>query len=163
MKSEKKSLLQYFREEAGTEQRFAERILKVLVANGITSIDMLMARSDDELYAMKGIGDCAMNLIGRVKTKEAAYRENREKAYQKQCKKCVPVTLADWFRQLDMPALHAKKIESILKKNGIKTIDDFMSTTQEEIGSFNGIGPKYLQTCFAAKGLIENNYRRRKK
>ena len=160
---EKKSLLQYFREEAGTEQRFAERIVKVLAANGVCTIDYLMAKSDEEIFAMKGIGPTAINLIGRVKTKEAARREDREKAYKKQCRRCRPVTLADWFRQLDLPALHAKKLESILKKNGIRTIDQFMETSQQELGSYKGIGPKYLQICFQAKGLIENNSRRHRK
>ena len=159
---EKKSLLQYFREAAGTEQRFAERIVKVLVANGIYTIDLLNGKSDAELYAIKGIGDFAINMIGRVKTKYQAELENREKEYKKQCKRCMPTTLSDWFRQLDMPLLHAKKLENTLRANGIKSIDDFMNTSQEELGSFKGIGPKYLQICFATKGLIENCGRRKK-
>ena len=162
LSNEKKCLLQYFREEAGNDQKFAERVVKILAFNGIYTIDILMSKDDTFIYSIKGIGDRAMNLISRVKTKEAFAREKREEAYKKLQHNVNPITLKNWFEQTDMSYMAACKLEKILKKNGINTVDDFMKKSQAEIGSFSGIGPKYLQKCFEVKGMIETSRKAKK-
>lgn len=160
---EKKSMLQLFREAAPKEQAFAERIVKILAFNRIYTVDILLSKTDTDIYAISGIGPRAMNIIARVKTRAQAERMQMEEAYKKQCKTCKPVSLKDWFKQIDLNHLSACKLEHILRNNGIKTVDDFMNASQQEIGSFKGIGPKYLQACFETKGLISSSKTKKKR
>lgn len=154
---EKKSLLQYFREEAGSYQRLAERTVKILAENHIYTIDLLMSKTPNELFEIKGIGNMAMNLISKVMTKEEACRRNRKDIYDKHCHECKPTTLREWFQKAGAPYLHACQLEKILKNNGVKTIDTFMHMTFGDYGLMHGIGEKRLALIAKTKKLIEQN------
>lgn len=152
---EKKSLLQYFREEAGTYQRLAERVVKILGENGIYTIDILMSKTSNEIFAIKGIGDAAMHLIGKVMTKERAIRTKREEAYKKQCHSCVPTCLRDWFKKAGINYLEACAIEKILKNNKIRTVDEFLETGMSEFDLMRGIGKKRIEEIERTRELIK--------
>lgn len=154
---EKKSLLQYFREEAGTYQRLAERVVKILAENRIYTIDLLMAKTPEELFAIKGIGDAAMNLISKVMTKEEAERQNRKDIYDKHCHECEPTCLREWFQKAGTTYLHACQMEKILRNNGVRTIDMFMHMTFGDYGLMHGIGEKRLVLIAKTKKLIEQS------
>ena len=151
---EKKCLLQYLREEAGNDQAMAVRIVKILSKNGIYTIDLLMAKKPEELLAIKGIGNKAMVLIGRVMTKEEAERKSKMDVYRKNCGSCPPVTLADWLQKTGCSYMECCTISRILRQNGIKTVDEFMKTKQEQFASYKGIAEKRINVIMKTQAII---------
>ena len=151
---EKKSLLQYLREEAGTYQRLAEQTVKILAENNIYTIDLLMAKTPEEIFAIKGIGDASMNLISRVMTKEHMARATRDEIYKKKCHECEPTCLRDWFQKSGASYMEACKVEKILKENGIRSIDMFMSMTFKDYEQMSGIAEKRLILIAKTKKMI---------
>lgn len=150
-----KSLLQYFQESAGAEQLLAQRVVKTLAFNGITDIDKLMAKTPNELYEIKGIGDKAMKLIGVVMTKEKYEREHKQDIYKKHCHDCVPTTLKDWFKKAGTTYLEACCIEKALKLAGFKTVDDVMALKKPDMQQIKGIGEKRMETIWKTQKLIK--------
>lgn len=157
---ENKCLLDYFREAAGAEQLLAQRIVKTLAANGIYTIDLLMEKKSNDIYAMKGIGDKAMKLIGIVMTKEQYQRDHMKDIYKKNCHDCSCITLKDWFKKAGATYLESCNLELILKRNGIKTIDDFMALKTPQIEEMKSIGPKRRETICKTQKLIKSSKRK---
>lgn len=155
-----KCLLDYFKEAAGAEQLLANRVVKTLAVNGIYTIDLLMEKKANDIYALKGIGDKAMKLIGVVMTKEEYERKKKADIYKKNCHDCTPTTLKDWFRKAGVTNLEACCIEKILKNNGVKTIDDFMKLKTPEMGAMKGIGEKRKATIYKTQKLIKASKRK---
>lgn len=154
-----KCLLEYFREAAENDQRFAERVVKVLAANDIYSIDLLMEKTSDELYAIKGIGDRAIRLIGIVMTKEQAIRDQKKDIYEKNCHDCECTTLQDWFKKAGCTYLESCVLQKIMREWGVKSVDIFMKMKMTEFGKMKGIGPKRLQTIEKTKKLIAKKHK----
>lgn len=152
-----KCLLDYFKEAAGAEQLLAQRVVKTLALNGIYTIDILMEKKPNEIYALKGIGDKAMKLIGIVMTKEEYERNKKMDIYKKNCHDCSCVTLKDYFKKSGTTYLEACCIEKILKKNGVKTIDDFMALKKPQMTEIKGIGEKRAETIYKTQKLIKAN------
>ena len=154
---EKKSLLQYFREEAGTYQRLAERTVKILAENRIYTIDLLMAKTTEEIWNIKGIGNMSMNLISKVMTKEQMVRAKNEDVYKKHCHECDPTCLRDWFQKAGASYLQACQIDRIMKRNGVRNIDMFMHLTFGDFDKMSGIAEKRLAMIAKTKKLIEQS------
>lgn len=154
---EKKSLLQYFREEAGTYQRLAERTVKILAENRIYTIDLLMAKTSEEIWNIKGIGNMSMNLISKVMTKEQMVRAKSEDVYKKHCHECEPTCLHDWFQKAGSGFLESYRIEKIMKRNGIKSVDMFMHMTLKDYDQMNGIANKRLAIIDKTQKLIQQS------
>lgn len=157
---ENKCLLDYFREAAGAEQLLAQRIVKTLAANGIYTIDLLMEKKSNDIYALKGIGDKAMKLIGIVMTKEEYERKKRAEVYKKNCHDCTCVTLKDWFKKAGATYLESCNLELILKRNGVKTVDDFMALKKSQMDEMKGIGLKRRETIWITQKLIKASKRK---
>ena len=155
-----KCLLDYFKEAAGAEQLLANRVVKTLAVNGIYTIDLLMEKKPNDIYALKGIGDKAMKLIGIVMTKEECERKKKMDIYKKSCHDCVPTTLKDWIKKTGTTNLEACTLQKILKNNGVKTIDNFMELRTPEMEQMKGIGPKRIETIYKTQKLIKVHQRK---
>lgn len=149
-----KSLLEYFEEEAGVEKLLARRVVKTLAFNDIYTMNLLMAKTPNELAAIKGIGDRAMNLIGRVMTKEQAIRDKKKDIYDKNCHDCECTSLRDWFKKAGCTYLEACTLQKIIKQWGVNTVDIFVKTKTSEFEKMKGIGPKRMATIDKAKKMI---------
>ena len=158
-----KCLLDYFKEAAGAEQLLANRVVKTLAVNGIYTIDLLMEKKPNDIYALKGIGDKAMKLIGIVMTKEECERKKKMDIYKKSCHDCVPTTLKDWIKKTGTTNLEACTLQKILKNNGVKTIDDFMKLKTADMKQIKGIGPKRIETIYKTQKLIKIHQRKASK
>lgn len=156
-----KCLLDYFLESAGAEKLLAQRVVKTLATNGIYTMDILMSKTPNEIYALKGIGDKAMKLIGVVMTKEEYARKEQQKLYKKNCGECVPTTLKDWLRKTGATYLEACCIEKSLKLAGYKTVDDFMALKKPQMLEIKGIGEKRMEMIYKTQKLIKANKRRK--
>ena len=153
---EKKSLLQYFREEAGTYQRLAERTVKILAENRIYTIDLLMAKTTEEIWNIKGIGNMSMNLISKVMTKEQMVRAKNEDVYKKHCHECEPNCLHEWFQKAGASFLESYRIEKVMKRNGIKNVDMFMHMTLNDYDQMSGIASKRLAVIAKTQKMISD-------
>ena len=150
-----KCLLDYFKEAAGAEQLLAQRVVKTLAANGIYTIDLLMEKKPNDIYALKGIGDKAMKLIGIVMTKEEYERKQKQDIYKKNCHDCSCVTLRDWFKKAGATHLEACNIERVLKNAGYKTFNDFMALKKPAMLEIKGMGEKRMEMVYKTQKLIK--------
>ena len=155
-----KCLLDYFKEAAGAEQLLAQRVVKTLAANGIYTMDILMEKKPNEIYALKGVGDKAMKLIGIVMTKEEYERKQKQDIYKKNCHDCTCVTLKDWFKKAGCTHLEACNIERILKNNGVNTIDDFLGLKKPQMSGMKGMGEKRMAMVYKTQRIIRLNQRK---
>ena len=153
---EKKSMLQYFRESAGSDQGFAERIVKTLVANNIYTVDLLLSKDPVDILRIKGIGPRAMNLISRVMTKAECDKKHMEALYKKHCSKCQPTTLHEWFENAGVARLESFCIEKILRKNGITSVDIFLKKDFSDYDVYTrGVGKKRVESIMMAQRYIK--------
>ena len=134
----------------------ARRVARVLEKNGIDSVTRLINTSDNDIAAIRGIGDRAMKVISVIKTREIAKAARVMQSYKKQKAKDHKIcyTFKDYARKCGMNYISACQFEHVLKHAGINTFDDLMNTSQEELSQINGIGPKRLQACMLIKGMI---------
>ena len=145
-----------------SEKAIARRIAKTLEANGIDSMERLMSADPYDIQIIKGIGDRALNIIGKIRTKEEYRIKQMTDVYNKHKGTVRPITLRDWFVQAGCSYLEACNMEKIIVKNGCKTVDAFMEMDMAEIGSWKGIGAKRLQTCVETKAIISSVKKKRK-
>jgi len=152
--SVKRSLYDCLMEFGYKNERLVINTLKVLAYNGITDIDILMKKNSEELMALKGIGPKAMNLLGKVMTKEETKRNQISAVYEKYCSDVPCTCLRDWFEKCGCMYLEACIMQKILKNNGIKTVDAFMKAKNSDFEKMHGIGQKRMQEITKVKKAI---------
>ena len=149
-----KSLLDALNEFGYKQPSLVMSTLKALAYNGITSVDILLKMKPDEILKIKGIGPKSMALIAKVMTKEEAIRSDKKAVYDKFCHEISCTCLRDWFEKAGLNRLSACQLEKVMKRNGIKTVDDFMKHPVACYETFKGIGPKRMETIVATRRMI---------
>ena len=136
----------------------ARRVARTLEKNGIDSITRLINTDDNDISAMHGIGDRAMKIISVIKTREIAKAAKAMRSYKKQKAKEQKIcyTFKDYAMKCGMNYISACQFEHTLKHAGIRTTEDLMNSSQEELCQIRGIGPKRLQACLEIKDMIAN-------
>lgn len=140
----------------------ARRVARTLEKNGIDSITRLINTDDNDIAALRGIGDRAMKVISVIKTREIAKAAKVMRSYKKQKAKEQKIcyTFKDYAMKCGMNYISACQFEHCLKHAGVNTFDDLLNTSQEELSQFRGIGPKRLQACMEIKGMISGRKRK---
>ena len=132
----------------------ARRVARALNRNGVDSLAHLVNMADDHIAALPGIGPRAMHIIGMIKTRERFKAEKKISEYKKMKGKEEPKTFKYYLQKAGCTYLEACNIEHIVKKNGCRTIDEFMLVGENCYSGWKGIGPARNEKLIATHAII---------